>query len=327
MYNVHERCIGASADRLGAVLESLATEADRLWPGAAWVPMVLDRGLQPGSRGGHSDIRYTVTAHEPGRHVEFAFDRSCGIEGTHCFTVVDVGDGTSLLRHMLHGRPHGTMVLLWPLAVRWLHDALLEDALDSAERALGVGPARPARWSLWVRLLRTALLAASGRAGVRLMETPADLIAAAGLSRVDFSDTFAVRLPTGTSRDVRDWHRAVVAAGAPFWVSALMAARNRLARALRLHTAGGAGDSSPFTLLTDAGDALVLGADDRHLDFRAVLRVDGGQLQLATVVQEHNALGRVYLTVVKPFHRRIVPALLRRAARLQPVPVQRVAAG
>lgn len=140
MRNVHERHVGASAERVGAVLETLASNDDRLWPGAAWAPMVLDRGLEPGSRGGHDRIRYTVTAHEPGRHVEFAFDPSIGIHGTHALTVLDLGDGTALLRHVLQGRAHGPMLLLWPLLVRWAHDALVEDAFDLAESALGVGP-------------------------------------------------------------------------------------------------------------------------------------------------------------------------------------------
>jgi hypothetical protein len=38
-----------------------------------------------------------------------------------------------------------------------------------------------------------------------------------------------------------------------------------------------------------------------------------GQLMLATVVQRHNAVGRAYFALIKPFHRRIVRALVRRA--------------
>ena len=323
MRNVHERHVAAPAEQVGAVLETLATDHDQLWPGATWAPMVLDRGLQPGSRGGHDGIRYTVTAHEPGRLVEFAFDPSVGLHGTHALSVVDRGDGTAVLRHVLDGRAHGAMVLLWPLAVRWAHDALVEDAFDLAETALGVGPAVPARWSLWVRLLRAVLPAATDRADVRQVETPAGLLRAAALPRVDFTDTFALRLPPGSSRDVEDWHRALLTAGNPAWVAALMAVRNRLAQGLGLDTAGRPGDTSPFTPLTRVGDTLVVGADDRHLDFRGVLRVVGDDLQCATVVQEHNATGRAYFTVVKPFHRRIVPALLRRAARHGAPPVVR----
>ena len=314
MHNVHERHVKASAERVGAVLETLATDHDQLWPGATWTPMVLDRGLEPGSRGGHGGMRYSDTAHEAGRLVEFAFDRTTGIDGTHALTVVDRGDGTSLMRHVLEGRAHVAMVLLWPLAVRWAHDALVEDAFDLAEAALSVGPTVPAQWSPWVRLLRKALPAATDRADVRQVATPGELLTAAALPRVDFTDTFTLRLPPGSSRDVEDWHRALITAGSPAWVAALLAVRNRLAKRLGLDTAGGSSDTSPFTLLRRIdGDTLVVGADDKHLDFRGVLRVVGDDLQCATVVREHNATGRAYFTVVKPFHRRIVPTLLRRA--------------
>ena len=33
-----------------------------------------------------------------------------------------------------------------------------------------------------------------------------------------------------------------------------------------------------------------------------------------TVVRRHNIAGRAYFALVRPFHRRVVPALLRRAA-------------
>jgi hypothetical protein len=318
MRNIHERHITASAQHVGAVLETLATDHDQLWPGVTWAPMVLDLGLEPGSTGGHDDIRYTVTAHEPGHLVEFAFDPSTGIDGTHALTVVDLGDGTCLIRHTLAGRTHGAMVLLWPLVVRWAHEAVVQDAFDLAEAAVGAGPAVPARWSPWVRLLRRARSAATPGAQVRQVETPTDLVSAAGLARVDFSDTFVLRLPPGSSRDVRDWHRTLLSAGSPAWVAALMAVRNRLAKGLGLDTAGGSSDTSPFTSLTRIGDALVLGADDKHLDFRGVLRVVGDDLQCATVVHAHNATGKAYFTVVKPFHRRIVPALLSRASAGSP---------
>jgi uncharacterized protein DUF2867 len=166
------------------------------------------------------------------------------------------------------------------------------------------------------RLLRKALSAATGPADVRQVVTPAELISAAGLPRVDFTDTFVLRLPPGSSRDVEDWHRALITAGVPPWVAGLMAVRNRVARMWGLDTAGGSSEISPFTVLERTGDTLVVGADDKHLDFRGVLRVAGDELQCVTVVHEHNATGRAYFAVVKPFHRRIVPALLRRTQSL-----------
>jgi hypothetical protein len=68
---------------------------------------------------------------------------------------------------------------------------------------------------------------------------------------------------------------------------------------------------------------IVLGEDDKHLDFRlSVLRTPdlsptlGGQLTVSTVVHCHNLLGRAYIFVIAPFHRLVVKASLRRAAHI-----------
>ena len=187
---------------------------------------------------------------------------------------------------------------------------------DRLEKVTAHGTCRPAApdpWPLRGRLRHPAPQAKGNAGQVRRIETPAGVISAAGLPRVDFTDTFALRLPDGASRDVEYWHRALHTAGIPLWAAALMAVRNRVARGLGLYTAGGSSDTDPFTVRARTGDTLVVGADDRHLDFRGVLRVVGDHLQCATVVHQHNATGRAYFAVVKPFHRLIVPALLRRA--------------
>jgi Polyketide cyclase / dehydrase and lipid transport len=151
--NVHERVVAAPADRVWELVEGLGGSGDRLWPSPAWPAMRLDRPLAVGARGGHAMIRYAVTAYEPGRRVEFTFDPAIGAHGTHTFTVAPLGPDRALLRHELVGRLTGRMRLVWPAAVRWLHDALIEDLLDRAEDSVGAPPARRARHSAWVRLL------------------------------------------------------------------------------------------------------------------------------------------------------------------------------
>jgi hypothetical protein len=68
---------------------------------------------------------------------------------------------------------------------------------------------------------------------------------------------------------------------------------------------------------------IVVGEDDRHLDFRVSVLCSGGrapdtmpQLTISTVVHCHNLLGRAYLLVIAPFHRMVVKASLRRAAQI-----------
>jgi hypothetical protein len=107
-----------------------------------------------GASGGHGPIRYQVSRYVPGRMAAFSFCTASGLDGGHRFEVVPEGDGT-VLRHVLEARPVGQGRLTWPLVMRPLHDALIEDAMDRAERAVGGHPRR--RWSPQVALLRTVL--------------------------------------------------------------------------------------------------------------------------------------------------------------------------
>jgi hypothetical protein len=60
---------------------------------------------------------------------------------------------------------------------------------------------------------------------------------------------------------------------------------------------------------------VVLGFDDRHLDFRIVIdvrqdRPSGQTLSVMTLVHRNNLFGRLYLATVMPFHRLIVRRML-----------------
>lgn len=108
----------------------------------------------------------------------------------------------------------------------------------------------------------------------------------------------------------------------PRWISALMVLRNAIVRPFRLVTAPKRSKRSIigfFPVISQAPERIVLGLDDRHLDFRLVIDVaqlgeDRQVVTASTVVQTHNLFGRAYLAVVKPFHRIIVPAMLRQVA-------------
>jgi len=186
--NVHERRLDATPEEVGALLDGLASPGDRLWPADRWPPMRLDRPLGPGARGGHGPVRYAVETYQPGRRVAFRFADDLGLDGSHAFEVAAAPGGGAVLRHVLTGRTRGAVRLTWPLAVRWLHDAVVEDALDRAEAAVSGTVRAPARWSPWVRVLRAGLVAADrepapvGRRGRRAgLAAGAALGALAGL--------------------------------------------------------------------------------------------------------------------------------------------------
>jgi hypothetical protein len=113
---------------------------------------------------------------------------------------------------------------------------------------------------------------------------------------------------------------------APAWVDRLMAMRNALMAPLGLKTAPmGPCPPPPYAIgqtiglfrIIELGEAeVVFGEDDRHLDFRVTLTLlPGNRLAIATRVVTHNALGRLYLTAVKPFHQMIAATMARNTAR------------
>lgn len=166
MVNVHERMLGAPSPAVAALISTLSGVPDRLWPHDLWPPMELSAGLVPGSTGGHGPVRYTIcdiVADPAGvRAVRFAFRRPAGFDGWHAFRMLPAGPDCTVLRHELRMTVRGTARLSWPLVFRPLHDALIEDALDRAQRELGLPLLSSARWSWRVRLLRRVMLAAAG---------------------------------------------------------------------------------------------------------------------------------------------------------------------
>lgn len=64
-----------------------------------------------------------------------------------------------------------------------------------------------------------------------------------------------------------------------------------------------------LTILSLSEQEIVLGEDDKHLDFRIAFRREGtgiSRVSLATLVKPHNSFGRTYLRLIQPFHDRIV---------------------
>jgi hypothetical protein len=110
---------------------------------------------------------------------------------------------------------------------------------------------------------------------------------------------------------------------APRWVETLLSLRNTLVKPFGLKTSG-ASPATPremigiFPVISETPDRLITGFNDKHLDFRVVVDVAAPgqfkQVTATTLVRTHNWLGRAYLSIILPFHRLIVPAMLRQVA-------------
>jgi hypothetical protein len=156
----------------------------------------------------------------------------------------------------------------------------------------------------------------------RVQEVAPEVDAGPLLPGTQFIDAFRIDV-AGRALDARQAaHRMM--GRSPRWVEALLTLRHWLVAPFGLKTSGD--NESPrretiglFPILTQTPDRLVAGFNDKHLDFRVVVDVAAAgpddtsrqQVTATTLVKTHNALGRLYLAVIKPFHRVIVPAMLR----------------
>lgn len=103
------------------------------------------------------------------------------------------------------------------------------------------------------------------------------------------------------------------------WMRAARSGRGcRPPRSTRLswtRTSAATGADELFRVLVDTPELAVVGLDDGHLDFRILMSLEQRRVRCVTVVPRHNASGDAYFAVVRPFHRRLVPYLLVRAAQ------------
>lgn len=142
---------------------------------------------------------------------------------------------------------------------------------------------------------------------------PVDPAFIASLPGCDFADAFSVTVPR------RDLDARVLSADffstPPAWAGALMDLRNAIM--------GRLGYKAPkvrkgFPVLHESADEVVSGLDDGHLNFRALMRIEpdgnGSRITLTTAVATHNALGRIYLALIMPFHKLIVRSMVKQMA-------------
>ena len=157
--NRHERYFKAKANMVGSILDTLSGPDDRLWPRDTWPPMLFDTDLKPGAKGGHGMVRYEVEEYATGRRAIFRFDGTgltADLDGRHYFEIIP-RNSYVILRHVIDADCDFKAWLKWKILIEPLHDALLENALDRAERALNGCVKRPVRWSARVKILRNIL--------------------------------------------------------------------------------------------------------------------------------------------------------------------------
>ncbi|UOQ71799.1 DUF2867 domain-containing protein [Hymenobacter cellulosilyticus] len=163
---------------------------------------------------------------------------------------------------------------------------------------------------------------------------PLPLHSALAATPADYTDAYRVALPAYLPQQAEAVAWRLFGQG-PAWVRRLMQLRDWLVRPFGLTTFPVANLPAygtplvtgsrigPFQVFSVSAQEVILGQDDRHLNFRASVLVAGAEpaVVVTTVVQFHNWFGRAYFALIRPFHHLVVPALLRYALRHSAPPI------
>lgn len=162
------------------------------------------------------------------------------------------------------------------------------------------------------------------------VQIPPESAIAKAYASMNLADAYSIELPVGASTNPELLARFIFAHLAP-WIGRLMTVRDAIVAGFGLKTAkhlatldmqSGVGRLGIFKIYSTSPTEVVLGEDDKHLDFRLSVLCSGQSspgakrhLIMSTVVHCHNRLGRLYIFLIAPFHRLVVQSSLRSAAR------------
>lgn len=141
------------------------------------------------------------------------------------------------------------------------------------------------------------------------------------MSTVDFSDTFS----TSNHQDDLEQIATKIFGTFPVWVKWFFQIRSVLVRLIGLKTAPPedynkeirvGGYIGFFRIFAILPDEMILGADDSHLNFRVSIYNSGSKsynIKVTTLVKFNNFTGKLYMSLISPFHRLVVKRMVRQA--------------
>ena len=135
----------------------------------------------------------------------------------------------------------------------------------------------------------------------------------------DWADCYCV-IPNRYYQTALEAAEAVVTAF-PIWMAPLLTIRSLLVKPFGLKGENDVPAAAPkigiFPIVEEETKQVVLGLNDKHLDFRVLVKLDGQNngtqcVSVATLIKRHNLLGKTYLKAVLPFHIAIIKGALSR---------------
>lgn len=151
--NIHKRIIHEPKEKVSQLFQTLASSNDLVWPYENWPAIRFRDSLKVGSKGGHGRIRYTIIEYVEGEYIKFQFTQPKGFNGTHELRITMINDFKTQITHKISASTTFKATVFWVFVIRWLHDALIEDAFDKVENYFSVNQ-KVTHYNLWVKFLR-----------------------------------------------------------------------------------------------------------------------------------------------------------------------------
>ena len=152
---------------------------------------------------------------------------------------------------------------------------------------------------------------------------PENSIILKDFGKTDYLDVYQIRKQTNESVD----SITTQIFSLPLWVNGLLKIRNSIVGKLGLKTGNKkdtnvevyypTGSKAVFFTVIDRNDQeIVMGENDKHLNFRTSVYIDknglNSDIYLSTLVHYNNFLGKLYFLPVKPFHKLIIKSLMQK---------------
>ncbi len=143
--------------------------------------------------------------------------------------------------------------------------------------------------------------------------------------KIDYSDTYA----TTNHSDNLEKITNKVFVNFPNWITTLMNLRNTIVKKIGLKTQRPSDYSTEFKIGGYIGffkiydimrNEIILGVDDKHLDFRISVfnsKESIYNIKITTIVQYNKRFGKAYMAIVKPFHKLIMKQIVQRAYSIE----------
>ncbi len=144
------------------------------------------------------------------------------------------------------------------------------------------------------------------------------------ISKIDFKDAYRATLTDNTISIETIYLNAFV--HSPKWIDNFLILRNKIVgvfglkintEKIQLSKEDLKVDSKVgiFRIYAVTNNEIIAGEDDKHLNFRVSVLKQNCEVTISTLVQYNNLFGKVYMTLIMPFHKLIVRSMLKNAVK------------